>query len=342
MNIYNNPSGDAYYRLIDYAMERCETFSLTDARVPEGEEFDIPPYFPLRIVEELKPYLVREKWAESGIGTGQRFYPYDSPVYVWKCCPEAAMIVKAHTDNLQGWGGEGMPEDLCFQNADGKNWLWTVTHEGIRELNAAAEEAETLKDELRGVMLVDPKSPPTPKELVELAEYHGSDRLNLWGAGTAEVLPRLCELPELRIVELFDAHIAALPDSLFDLPLLEELTVYTGNLHGIPAAVGRAKNLKRLNITNGSHPEPHTEPGWKAPAKEELKLTKLPPEIGQLADLRVLDVTYSGLTELPDELANLKKLEYLVLVNHRIEGRPAVLKKLRHARNISFRRDGFF
>ncbi|WP_281367809.1 hypothetical protein [Saccharibacillus deserti] len=36
MNIYNNPSGEAYNRLIDDATEVCETFSLVDARAPGG------------------------------------------------------------------------------------------------------------------------------------------------------------------------------------------------------------------------------------------------------------------------------------------------------------------
>jgi len=339
MKIYNNPSGEAYYRLIDYAMMRCETFSLIDSRMPGGDEYDIPPAFPLKAVEELKPYLVREKWTEMN---GHSLFPYDQPTYFWKCCPEAGNIVKKHTDHLLGWLGTHMPEDLCFQTADGKDWLWTVTHEGYRELRVTAEEAEALKEPLRGTMLTDRQNPLPPEKLFELAKYHESDRFAYTGSGSARVLPRLHEIRSLRIIDLFDAHINELPDSLFDLPQLEELKIWTGNLHGIPASIGRAKSLKHITIYNGCHPEPGSEPEWKATSKEELKLTNLPPEIGQLEQLRTLDLTHTGLTELPDELANLRQLEYLVLANHRMEQKPSVLKKLRQAKNITFRRDGFF
>ncbi|MDO3411210.1 hypothetical protein QWJ34_15700 [Saccharibacillus sp. CPCC 101409] len=343
MQIYNNPSGEAYYRLIDYAMEKCETFSLKDTRTPGGEEYDIPPMMPLRIAEELKPYLVGEKW--SGVGysrAGGGYFPYDQPVYIWKCCPEAAVILKKYTDNLLGWIGKGMPEDLCFQNAEGGDWLRTVTHEEDKELRVTAEEAELLRETLRGVMLGDYRDPLAPDETFELARYHASDRLNLSGTGTAGLLHRLHEIPSLRTLELFDAAITELPDSLFDLPLLEELNVYTRDLHGIPAAVGRAKTLQKLSVSNGSHLDPNAGPDWKPPAKEELTMKILPPEIGQLENLLVLDINYSGLTGLPDELGNLHRLQYLTISNHLIDGKPAVLRKLRHARNVTFRRDGFF
>lgn len=342
MHIHNNPSGEAYYRLIDYAMEHCKTFSLMDPRPPEGKEFDIPPAFLLPVVEELKPFLVGEKWVETLYGISGENFPYDHPVYLWKCGPEAASILKKYTDNLLGWIGGKMPEDLRFQKADGEDWLWTVTHEEYRELRVTQEEAESLKEQLRGTMLVDPKSPLSAEELFELAKYHGSDRLEFTGMGIAPLLTRLHEIPELRILNLFDPYITVLPDSLFDLPQLKEVTIWTGNLHGIPASIGRARKLEQLTIYNGCHPEPHHDPEWQAPSKEELKLTFLPKEIGQLEHLRTLALIYSGLTELPDELANLRHLEYLILDNHRIESRPAVLKKLGHARNISFSTNGSF
>ncbi|OWR30355.1 hypothetical protein CDO73_10540 [Saccharibacillus sp. O23] len=342
MHIYNNPSGEAYYRLIDYATKVCETFSLMDNRFPEGDEYEIMPYFPLRIVEELKPYLVREKWAVRRIHAAARSYEFDLPIYVWRCCPETAEILKRYSDNLQSWIGQGMPEDLCFQQADGEDWLRTVTHESYRELRVTPEEAEMLKESLRGVMLVDIKEPPAPEELFELAKYHESDRLELQGTGTAELAERLVEIPSLRNVELFDAHLRELPDTLFGLPNLEELTVYAGNLSEIPSAIGRAGKLRSFQLVNACHPEPHSEPEWQAPSKEELLLKTLPPEIGMLENLESLHIEYSGLMELPDELGNLRRLKYLSLTNHRIEGKPAVLKKLRHARNITFKRDGFF
>ncbi|CAM4064587.1 leucine-rich repeat domain-containing protein [Saccharibacillus endophyticus] len=342
MNIYNNPSGDAYYRLIDYAMAHCETFSFMDTRPPGGDEYDIPPDFPLPIAEELNPYIIWEKRTETGIGTEDRFYSFDQTTYVCLCCPQAATIVKKYADNLLGWLGKDMAEDLCFQTADGEDWLWTVTHEQYRELRVTPQEAEALKEPLRGTMLTDRHNPLPPEKLFELAKYHESDRFVYTGSGSMQVLPRLHEIPSLRIIDLFDAHITELPDSLFDLPQLEELKIWTGNLHGIPASIGRAKSLKHITIYNGSHPEPGNEPEWKAPSKEELKLTTLPPEIGQLEQLRTLDLTCTGLTDLPDELANLRQLEYLVLANHRMEQKPSVLKKLRQAKNITFCRDGFF
>lgn len=342
MKIANNPSGEAYGRLIDYAMAHCETFSFTDTRPPGRDEYDIPPAFPLPIVEELNPYIIWEKREETAIGTEEGFYSYFQTTYVCLCCPQAATIVKTYTDNLLGWLGENKAEDLCFQKAGGEEWLWTVTHEGSCELRVTPEEAQALKEPLRGTLLVESESSLSAEELFELAQYHESDRFVYTGSGSAQVLPRLREIPSLRIIDLFDAQIAELPDSLFDLPYLEELKIWTGNLHGIPAAIGRAQALKSLTICNGSHPDPRGEPHWKAPAKEELKLTVLPPEIGELKQLRNLDLTYSGLTELPDELANLRQLEYLNLVNHRIEKKPAVLKKLNHAKHITFTKDGFF
>ncbi len=340
MHIANDPYGEAYTRLIDYAMERCETFSLMDTRGPEGPEYDIPPAFALPIVEELKPFLTGKKWVETEYGTHKKSFPYDLTVYVWKCGPESAAILKKHTDHLLGWLGGKLPEDLCFQTADGEDWLWTVTHEGYRELRVTKEEAESLKETLRGTMLVDPESPPSAEELFEAALYHGADRLEFTGIGMAKLLPRLHELRDLRILNLFDPDIDVLPDELFDLPLLTEVSIMTSNLHGIPASIGRALKLEELSIYNGSHPQPSQYPEWTVPAPEQLKLTFLPKEIGQLERLRALHITYSGLRDLPGELANLKRLQYLSVDNHRIESRPSVLNKLRHVRNIACRPNG--
>ncbi|MCQ4088478.1 leucine-rich repeat domain-containing protein [Saccharibacillus sp. JS10] len=296
----------------------------------------------LPVVEKLKPYLIEEKAQKQNIGTEYETIIYDAPIYVWKCCPEAGTILKTYTDHLLGWMGGELPEDLSFQNADGKIWLRTVTHERYAELLVTAAEAENLKEPLRGTMLVEPKSDLSPEKLFELAKFHQSDIFEYTGSGSAAILPRLHEIESLRKIDLFDAGVEQLPESLFELPHLQSLTIWTSNLHPLPSSIGQARHLQHLKICNGSHPAPNQDPEWKVPAKEELKLVSLPEEMGQLTQLQELDLTYTGLTDLPTSFKHLQKLKWLSLTNHKMDQQPAVLAELNPHTQVTFQRDGLF
>lgn len=81
----------------------------------------------------------------------------------------------------------------------------------------------------------------------------------------------------------------SLPEEIFQLTQLQELTVSKLKLKKINSNISQLKNLKYLNISRN-------------------KLTSLPETIGNLTELCTLIINRNKITELPSSISNLKKL----------------------------------
>jgi len=68
----------------------------------------------------------------------------------------------------------------------------------------------------------------------------------------------------------------------------------------------------------------------------------LPPELGQLTNLRTLNVTFNSLTGLPPELGQLANLQTLDLSDNNLEGLPSELGQLTNLRRLSLSGSGNF
>ncbi|SDE61938.1 hypothetical protein SAMN02799630_05940 [Paenibacillus sp. UNCCL117] len=328
LRIDNNPSGEAYHRLIDYAMARASMFVLAERQqLLRGTEAG-------RLLHKLKPYLLRTY--ESGVVMGQNAigYTYEDTIYVYRCCPEAGELLKSAAESLFDWQHPKLPEDLGFWDEAERDLLVNIAHERMASLRISEEEALRLRDELQGVFLRGTFNAGLDAYLAD-ARHHGADRLCLSGYRLQEVPEALGSISTLKSLEIFEQDIRRLPASLFDLHQLEELTVYTADLEAIPPEIGRLSRLVRLTIGCCSYDRP--EPGKPMIAIRDVALQELPPEIGQLTRLESLNINATGLRRLPSELVRLQRLKCLDVSRNRLEAVPhELIKQLRQLVYKSF------
>lgn len=360
MLIYNDPRGEAYDKLIDYMMARAETFSLKGTRIPRVKRPDDPPIPQWPVMEEIKPYFVREEVYYCEIGHDDEYgvyqdYSYDDLYWHYRCCPETGEFLKKTTNHLFGWMQHlwtpdgGLPEDLSFYDAQGEWIISGISHEDIAYMRVSPEEAEWLHRGIPGLFLIDPDPIRDPIRMLELTLHHRHDRLELMGPGSLEALRRIDKLPWLRMLEVHDQEIGTLPPQLFEVESLRHLTLSTRDLGPIPAEIAKLGNLRSLELSNvpllpeggvNSHKSTANPKDWKLLPKERLSLTSLPPELGRMKRLRSLRITYTGLRTLPEELVGLRNLRVLDLSDNLLENEePEVLKRLKKLESVDTARD---
>lgn len=117
-----------------------------------------------------------------------------------------------------------------------------------------------------------------------------------------------------------------IPDSIFELTLLDTLDLSINNLVGrIPAAIGNLKKLYKIELYKNS-------------------LTgELPPELGKLTELREFDVSHNQLSGvMPPEFTALKNFEVIQLYRNNFSGNiPDSWGELRYLTSISIYENRF-
>lgn len=146
-SFYDSPRGAAYSWLIDYAMERSAVFVLA-----KRVEFQLMEEAE-RVFTLLKPYLIEERFlseeevrkrleegalSSNGIEYGPGIY------YFYRCCEEAAVVLKEAADDLYAWQHPHLPEDLNFWDHEEQDFLYNIAHERMSGLQVDMEEAERI------------------------------------------------------------------------------------------------------------------------------------------------------------------------------------------------------
>jgi hypothetical protein len=163
---------------------------------------------------------------------------------------------------------------------------------------------------------------------------------------------RLVYLPEPGLKKLnlsFDGrlgHANALPEGLWSLVGLEELTMMACNLRALPEGIGGLAGLRKLDLRYNGELVALPAGLCSLAGLEVLHLSNcpglraLPEGIGGLAGLRTLDLSYNtGLTALPAGLGRLRNLHTLIIAYgcpglaalsdlQRREGLPALVAHL--------------
>lgn len=112
-----------------------------------------------------------------------------------------------------------------------------------------------------------------PAVVLQLANL---EHLGLMGTELRELPGGLGKLRKLRELDLRDArHLTELPEVVCELPALEELWV-SGKIKVLPAAIGKLKSLKVLSLISS-------------------RISRLPPEVGTLPNLRRVEARFSRL-----------------------------------------------
>ncbi|XP_004677369.2 PREDICTED: E3 ubiquitin-protein ligase LRSAM1 [Condylura cristata] len=111
------------------------------------------------------------------------------------------------------------------------------------------------------------------------------------------LLPKSCSLLSLATIKVLDLHenqLAALPEDIGQLTALQVLNVERNQLTYLPRSIGKLAQLQTLNV-------------------KDNKLKELPDTLGELRSLRTLDVSENEIQKLPQMLAHVRTLETLSL-----------------------------
>ncbi|XP_041428204.1 E3 ubiquitin-protein ligase LRSAM1 isoform X2 [Xenopus laevis] len=112
-----------------------------------------------------------------------------------------------------------------------------------------------------------------------------------------QLVPKSCQISDLSALKVLDLHenqIAALPANVGQLTSLRVLNIERNLLRTLPDSIGDLSQLQTLNVKGN-------------------KLKVLPPTIRGLRSLRTLNISENRLQELPRSLANVRTLETLSL-----------------------------
>ncbi|UNK17825.1 hypothetical protein MNQ98_25880 [Paenibacillus sp. N3/727] len=146
--LYCDVRGEAYRRLIDYAVERSRFFVFANRYgMSESEE---------KVLYALKPFFIEKRhmgelYPDNAIAYSKGTY------YIYKCCPEAGEILKETADSLFTWQHPNLPEDLCFWDERENDYLYVVAHEEMAGMNLDEEEAAALAESIPGLFFRLPK-----------------------------------------------------------------------------------------------------------------------------------------------------------------------------------------
>lgn len=340
MRMYTDPRGRAYEQVIDLAIANSECFVL-------GEK--IPADMAVRdrytgVLEALEPYLLKtiiipdnnmdELMRIRKIYNSHAFYSAGT-YYLYRCCEESGKLLKQMASRLSDWIYPNLPEDLCFLKKGGGDYLYSVVHEHMYGMDVTEEEAGELMERITGLFL-ELKAHRDLERLLDDAIKHQTDWLYISGHRLTELPERIRELTELRELEIFEQDLYRLPEGLFELTKLECLKILSADLESIPASIARLKNLRELSIRCASSDRP--VPGYRSKPKEEIRLNRIPPEIGELEQLEQLTIHYSSIRELPPELEQLKNLQFLDIGMCLIERKPEFLGGMKQLKYVNVSR----
>ena len=149
--------------------------------------------------------------------------------------------------------------------------------------------------------------------------------LNLCYTGIKSLPESISRLENLKSIDLSACdELQGFPDGFFQLTQLEELLLYSTELYS--DEIGSLKKLKKLSLSG----DLYEIPVWIFDLKEltelclnEVALSEIPSEIGELTKLEYLDLGVNErITKLPESFGNLTNLKHLSLICCSLQSLP--------------------
>ncbi len=299
IRICDDPKGEAYGKLMDYAVGRCSQFVLVvqdDLGFSESGQ---------RVLAALEPHLMEKTRSDRWPGT--RILDKTAWVCYYRCSEKAAEVLKEAANSLYSWQQPALPEDLSFLTEDGTPWLVNTAHESWAGINGEPEEAISLSNSIQGLFLGGEFNEGF-EDFIRDAVRHQPESLEVAGY-----------------------HIRKLPGWVGNLTELKTLSVLTRDLREIPKEIGKLENLRRLEICCGSY---MCEEGEAVEPLGIPRLSVLPEEIGRLKQLEYLSIGCTSITRLPREIGNLYNLRSLHLNSNSIEALPEEIGNLKNLESL--------
>ncbi|XP_077001546.1 E3 ubiquitin-protein ligase LRSAM1 isoform X3 [Tamandua tetradactyla] len=134
-------------------------------------------------------------------------------------------------------------------------------------------------------------------DILDISKCELSEVLIVHTNHLTSLLPKSCSLLSLATIKVLDLHdnqLAALPDDIGQLTALQVLNAERNQLTYLPRSIGDLIQLQTLNV-------------------KDNKLKELPDTLGELRSLRTLDISENEIQRLPQMLAHVRTLETLSL-----------------------------
>ena len=147
-SIMEEPLGEVYNKLIDFAFESCDMFHLVIRKdMMSNVKRGLKRYQPILIKFEPSLIEIKEEseWASTQLGRSIAL------VYNYHTTEEAKKTLKELSHSLYGWIAPHLPEDLAFFKK-GKPWLVSSAHEEWSEILADEQEVKRLL-EIKGLKI---------------------------------------------------------------------------------------------------------------------------------------------------------------------------------------------
>ncbi|WPC39899.1 leucine-rich repeat domain-containing protein [Clostridium sp. JS66] len=298
ISILQEPVGESYKKLIEYAGKRSSQFVLVlDLSYCEIKESCF------KILAQLEPYLIKKIKHNNWPGTGS--YGSCSLIYYFQCSKASIRILQNSVDSLYQWNLPKFPADLSFIDENNNEWFVSVTHEKICWLYVSKEEKQEFLKNICDLQWKEEKS----KTIEQLLQNKESTYLSLNHRNLSRLPEEIAAFEKLQVLSIEDDTIVEIPEFIGSLTNLEALNIAGRKITSIPSSIFYLPKLNELKIQNTA-------------------ISVIPKAIGNLKNLRILEISNNEITTLPDEICELKKLWVLFAAFNKIEKIPRDIGKL--------------
>ncbi|MFL0194838.1 leucine-rich repeat domain-containing protein [Clostridium sp. WILCCON 0269] len=334
VSILQEPRGETYRILIEYAANRCSQFVfVVNSSCGNIQESG------LEVLKQLKPYLIKKikhnKWP------GTISYGECSLIYHFQCNKNTVSILQNSVNALYDWYLPKLPMDLSFLDKNNNGWLVSVAHEKMSWLNISHEEKQDILDKFPNLQLGEDKK-KTIEQLLQnkeekylslshmnlhqipevIADFKELQGLSILDDNINEIPEFIGNLTNLNRLIISGKQIRSIPSSIFYLSKLEELRIENTSISGIPKEIENLKNLSVLDLSNN-------------------RILDLPEEVCNLGDLWVLFAPFNQIKKIPDNIGKLTNLWYFGIHNNKINKLPESIINLVDLKYISLFNNDF-
>ena len=144
VTLVDEPVGEVYDRLLDYAVRVRSQFSLVwrqQLKCAESAQ---------TIARRLKPDLISEARTDAWPGT--QLLGHVATVRMYRLSAKALAVLR-ETPRLYDWRAPSHPEDLAFYTPDGRPWLGSIAHERDAFVDPSAIDVGELTAQVPGLKL---------------------------------------------------------------------------------------------------------------------------------------------------------------------------------------------